>query len=48
MHGVYKDANTQEWFFPDDKYILSETDAKGLIIYANDIFMKSQVINPMS
>ncbi len=38
MHGVYKDSNSQEWFFPDDKYILSETDAKGFIIYANDIF----------
>ena len=38
MSGIYKDKNTQEWFFPQDSYILSETDAKGIIIYANDIF----------
>jgi aerotaxis receptor len=35
---VYKDAKTAEWFFPADKYILSETDSKGLILYANDLF----------
>ncbi len=38
MSGVYKDNNSEEWFFPDNKYILSETDSKGFIIYANDIF----------
>ncbi len=38
MLGVYKDESSDEWHFPADKYILSETDSKGLIIYANDIF----------
>jgi len=38
MHGIYKDEETQEWYFSQDSYILSETDAKGIIIYANDIF----------
>jgi len=37
---IYKDETTGEWFFPKDSYILSETDAKGMIIYANDIFCK--------
>lgn len=38
MSGVYKDDKTEEWYFPADKYILSETDSKGMILYANDIF----------
>jgi len=38
MSGVYKDSSSDEWFFPDDKYILSETDAQGIIIYANELF----------
>ncbi|MBD3823155.1 MAG: PAS domain-containing protein [Epsilonproteobacteria bacterium] len=38
MSEIYRDHNTNEWFFPSDKYILSETDEKGIIIYANDIF----------
>jgi len=38
MHGIYKDEKTQEWFFPQDSYILSETDSKGFILYANDVF----------
>ena len=38
MAEIYKDEVTNEWFFPDDAYILSETDEKGIIIYANDIF----------
>lgn len=36
--GVFKDPNSSEWFFPSDMYILSETDAKGVILYANDLF----------
>ena len=40
MHDVYKDEATSEWFFPDNSYILSETDEKGLILYANDLFCK--------
>ena len=38
MRGIYKDNSSDEWFFPKDSYILSETDDKGIIIYANDIF----------
>lgn len=38
MSGIYKDKNSDEWFFPSDSYILSETDAKGIILYANEIF----------
>ena len=38
MSGIYKDKNSNEWFFPSDSYILSETDSKGIILYANEIF----------
>jgi len=38
MSDIYKDPITDEWYFPDNAYILSETDEKGIIIYANDIF----------
>ena len=38
MTGIYKDENSDEWYLPQDKYILSETDSKGFIIYANDVF----------
>lgn len=38
MLGVHKDDKSDEWYFPSDSYILSETDSKGLILYANDIF----------
>ena len=38
MAKIYKDSAGDEWFFPDDSYILSETDEKGIITYANDIF----------
>ncbi len=38
MKGVYKDEMTSEWFYPDASYILSETDEKGTILYANDLF----------
>ena len=36
--AVIKDQNFEEWYFSSDQYILSETDEKGIIIYANDIF----------
>jgi aerotaxis receptor len=36
--SVKKDTNSEEWFFSSDEYILSETDERGVIIYANEIF----------
>ena len=36
--SIYKGDNSEEWFFEADTYILSETDDKGIIIYANEIF----------
>lgn len=38
MSDIYKDSETDEWYFPSNKYILSETDSNGIIIYANDLF----------
>ena len=38
MAGVYKDDVTDEWYYPDNGYILSETDEKGFIVYANELF----------
>jgi len=38
MSSIYKDANSDEWYFPSNEYILSETDDKGMIIYANQLF----------
>ncbi len=38
MSKIYKDENSDEWYFPEDSYILSETDSKGFILYANEIF----------
>jgi len=38
MSRVYKDSTSDEWFFPSDGYILSETDANGVITYANELF----------
>ena len=38
MNGVYKDESTSEWFYPDNSYILSETDENGFILYANQLF----------
>ncbi len=38
MSIVHKDDNSNEWFFLADQYILSETDSKGIILYANDLF----------
>ena len=38
MSIIHKDSTTDEWYFPNDRYILSETDANGIIIYANELF----------
>lgn len=38
MSQIYKSKMNDEWFFSSDLYILSETDERGIIIYANDIF----------
>ncbi len=38
MNGIYKKENSEEWMFPQDAFILSETDEHGIITYANDIF----------
>lgn len=38
MSRCYKDPSSDEWFYPDDAYILSETDEYGIITYANDLF----------
>jgi aerotaxis receptor len=35
---VTKDKDSNEWFFSQDSYILSETDKSGFILYANDTF----------
>ena len=36
--SITKSQNSEEWFFSSDQYILSETDEKGMIIYANNLF----------
>ena len=38
MSKIYRDKISNEWFFPQEAYILSETDAKGIILYVNDVF----------
>lgn len=38
MSDIYQDPNSDEWHYPDNAYILSETDEKGIILYANDVF----------
>ena len=38
MNKIYKDPSSDEWFFPKEYYILSETDYAGIILYANDTF----------
>ena len=40
MSKIYKEEDGDEWFFPTNSYILSETDANGIIIYANELFCK--------
>ena len=46
MSDIYKDENSEEWFFPSDSYILSETDANGIILYANEIFYQMAGYTP--
>lgn len=36
--AIYKDTMSEEWFFTESTYILSETDEYGHILYANQIF----------
>ena len=36
--SITKSENSSEWYFSSDQYILSETDSRGLILYANDVF----------
>ena len=38
MQGIYKDERSDEWYFPPNSYVLSETDHLGNILYANDLF----------
>ncbi len=38
MSKIYKDDVSDEWFYPATDYILSETDDKGIILYANKLF----------
>jgi len=38
MVSIKKREGTDEWMFPSNAYILSETDEHGIITYANDIF----------
>jgi aerotaxis receptor len=38
MNLAVKDRQTDEWYFPENRYIISETDDKGLITYVNDVF----------
>jgi PAS domain S-box-containing protein len=38
IDGITHDGKTNEWFFSDDIYIISETDEKGIILYANNVF----------
>jgi PAS domain S-box-containing protein len=38
MYKIYKDDISDEWYFPDNAFILSETDSHGNILYVNDLF----------
>jgi len=38
MKLTFKDKYSDEWYFPKNRYIISETDDKGLITYVNDLF----------
>ncbi len=38
MNGIYRDEQSGEWFYPENTYLLSETDEFGVILYANDLF----------
>ena len=38
MELAFKDDESNEWYFPENRYIISETDDKGIITYVNDVF----------
>jgi len=38
MSIIYKDPVSDEWYYPENAYILSETDEKGQVLYANKLF----------
>jgi len=38
MGLTFKDDESNEWYFPENRYIISETDEKGFITYVNDVF----------
>lgn len=38
MSKIHRLKGSEEWVFESDQYILSETDSKGFILYANDVF----------
>ena len=38
MSLATKDSQTNEWYFPQNRYIISETDKLGRITYVNDVF----------
>lgn len=38
MNGIHQDPVTNEWFYPADGYILSETNSDGIILYVNELF----------
>lgn len=37
--GLYQDPSTGEWIY-DDLYLLSETDARGIVTYASESFCR--------
>jgi len=38
MSDIYQDTTSNEWFYPANGYILSETDSNGIILYVNELF----------
>lgn len=38
MELATKDEVTNEWYFPENRYIISQTDKTGHITYVNDVF----------
>jgi len=38
MSDIYQDPTSNEWFYPTNGYILSETDSNGIILYVNELF----------
>lgn len=45
MSEIYKDEQSDEYYFGENSYILSETDERGIITYANDLFCKIALYN---